>query len=77
MAEAGAYLVFIPKYRKPVLLGDVGLRTCEFIRLICKANEIEILQGHIPPDLVHLLLSVPPNVAPSRMMQAIKGKANH
>ena len=71
------HFVFIPKYRKPILRGDVGLRTRELIRLICKANEIEILQGHIRPDHVHLLLSVPPNVAPSRVMQAIKGKTSN
>jgi Transposase IS200 like len=60
--------VFIPKYRKPVLRGDVGLRLCELIRMICHANEIEIVQGHIRPEHVHLVLSVPPDLAPSRVM---------
>jgi prevent-host-death family protein len=40
-------------------------------RIICRSEEIEILQGHIRPDHVHLLLSVPPHLAPSRVMQAI------
>jgi len=71
------HFVFIPKYRKPMLRGDVGLRLREMIRQICQANEIEILQGHIRPDHVHLLLSVPPNLAPSRVMQAIKGKTSN
>lgn len=71
------HFVFIPKYRKPVLRGDVGLRLRELIRRICHGNEIEIVQGHIWPEHVHLLLSVPPDLAPSRVMQAIKGKTSN
>ena len=39
--------------------------------------DIEIVKGHIRPDHVHLLLSVPPKWSPSRVMQAIKGKTSH
>jgi len=71
------HFVFIPKYRKPVLRGEVGLRVRELVREICRTNDIEILKGHIRPDHVHLLASVPPTMAPSRVMQAIKGKTAH
>ena len=71
------HFVFIPKYRKPVLRGDVGIEVRDLIREICRSEDIEILQGHIRPDHVHLLLSVPPHLAPSRVMQAIKGKTSH
>ena len=71
------HFVFIPKYRKPVLRGDVGTELRDLIREICRSQDIEILQGHIRPDHVHLLLSVPPHLAPSRVMQAIKGKTSH
>jgi putative transposase len=71
------HFVFIPKYRKPVLRGEVGVRTRELIREICRTHDIEIIKGHIRPDHVHLLLSVPPSMAPSRVMQAIKGKTSH
>ena len=70
------HFVFITKYRKPVLRGDVGTEVRDLIREICRANEIEILQGHVRPDHVHLLLSAPPHVSPSRMLQAIKGKTS-
>ena len=66
------HFIFIPKYRKPVLVGDVGRRLRDLIREICRAMEIEIIKGHVRPDHVHLLLSVPPNLAPSKVMQAIK-----
>ena len=67
----------IPKYRKPVLRGEVALRVRELVRQICHANEIEIPKGHVRPDHVHLLLSVPPSLSPSRVMQAIKGKTSY
>jgi REP element-mobilizing transposase RayT len=47
------------------------------IREICRTQDIEILQGHVRPEHVHLLLSVPPHLSPSRVMQAIKGKTSH
>lgn len=71
------HFVFVPKYRKPVLRGEVGVRTRELIREVCHARDLEILQGHIRPDHVHLLLSLPPGVAPSRAMQLIKGKSSY
>jgi putative transposase len=70
------HFVFIPKYRKPVLRGEVGTRLRDLVREICKTLDIEILQGHVRPDHVHLLLSVPPTLSPSRVMNAIKGKSS-
>jgi putative transposase len=70
------HFVFIPKYRKPVLRGEVGTRLRELVREICKSHDIEIVKGHIRPDHVHLLLSVPPTLSPSRVMNAIKGKSS-
>jgi putative transposase len=75
--QCNYHFVFIPKYRKPVLRGEVGKRLRELIREICRQNDIIIVKGHIRPDHVHLLLSVPPTMAPSRVMQAIKGKTSH
>ena len=71
------HFVFCTKYRKPVLRGDIGQQVRELIRQICNAHDIEILQGHVRPDHVHLLLSVPPHLSPSRVMQAVKGKSSH
>jgi putative transposase len=71
------HVVFATKYRKPVLRGDIALRTRDLIRQICRALDVEILKGHVRPDHIHLLLSAPPNLAPSRLMQAIKGKTSH
>lgn len=71
------HFVFIPKYRKPVLTKQVGERLRDLVREICKSHDIEILKGHVRPDHVHLLLSVPPTLSPSRVMNAIKGKTSN
>ena len=72
------HFVFITKYRKPALRGDVAVRLRDLItQEICARNQIEILKGHVRPEHVHLLLSVPPNLSPSRVMQLIKGKTSN
>ena len=71
------HFVWTTKYRKPVLHGDVALRVRDIVREICGAHDVDILKGHVRPDHVHLFVSVPPHVAPSRLMQAVKGKSSH
>ena len=71
------HVVFIPKYRKPILRGEVALAVRDLVREACKAYDIEILKGHVRPDHVRLLLSVPPTMAPSRVMNAIKGRSSN
>jgi len=69
--------VFITKYRKPVLKGDIAKEIRKLTREICRTHDIEIVNGHIRPDHIHLLLDVPPKMSPSKVMQAIKGKTSH
>jgi putative transposase len=71
------HFVFTTKYRKSVLVGEIGQTVRDLIREICRSEDIEILEGHVRPDHVHLLLSAPPHLSPSRVMQAIKGKTSH
>lgn len=58
------HFVFTTKYRKPVLGGE-GRSLRDLIREICRSEDIEILEGHVRPDHVHLLLSTPPHLAPT------------
>jgi putative transposase len=69
--EIHLHLVWTTKYRKPV---PVGLRLRELIREICGAAEVQILKGHVSKDDVHLLVSMPPQVTISRLVQRLKGK---
>ena len=70
------HFVWVTKYRKKVLVGEVGTRLRELVREVCRTNEIEILQGNVCSDHVHVLLSCPPNMSPSKVMQYIKGKSS-
>ena len=75
--ELHYHFVFGTKYRRPVLRGEVAQRVRELIREICRSHNVEILRGAVKADQVHLFVSVPPSVAPSRLMQAVKGKTSH
>ncbi len=70
------HVVFCTKYRYRILTGEVALRTREVIREICAANFVDIVSGSMSPDHVHLLLSVPPNISLSKIIQYIKGKSS-
>ena len=70
------HLVWITKYRKPALRGAVGLRVRELIRKMCATLDVEIIKGHVAVDHVHLLVSVPPQLAVSELMQRIKGRSS-
>ena len=70
------HVVWITKYRKKILRGDISVRVRELIREICKANDVVIVKGHISMDHIHLLLSYPPSVSVSKLVQYLKGKTS-
>ena len=70
------HFVWTTKYRKPVLVGPVAVRLRDLVREVCRTNEIEILQGHVGKDHVHILVSAPPNLSASKIMQYVKGKTS-
>ena len=70
------HFVWVTKYRRKVLTGEVGIRVRDLVREVCLANEIEILRVSVSGDHVHVLLSCPPTMSPSKIMQYIKGKSS-
>jgi putative transposase len=68
------HLVWVTKYRKPALAGAVGVRVRDLIREICGTLDVRIIRGHVSQDHVHLLVSIPPQVAVSRLVQRLKGR---
>lgn len=70
------HIVWITKYRKQVMTGEVARRTRELILRVCKAHDVEILKGHISKDHVHLFVSVPPHLSVSKLVQQLKGKSS-
>jgi len=71
------HIVWITKYRKSVITGKIAARTRELIRMICKNNDVEILSGHVSKDHIHLLLSVPPHLSVSKLVQYLKGNTSY
>ena len=70
------HLVWITKYRKPILEGKIAYRTRELIREICGTHSIEIIRGHISKDHVHIFISMPPQISVSKIAQYLKGKTS-
>ena len=70
------HVVWIPRYRKAVLTGDVALRVRELIRRIAAAHELEIISGKVARDHVHVFLSYRPTQKVSQIMQWLKGTSS-
>lgn len=71
------HVIWVTKYRYKILKGEIGLRLRELIRQGCEARGITIVQGSIGKDHVHILISCPTNLAPSKIVQYLKGRSSH
>lgn len=69
------HVVFIPKYRRKVLYGKVRKDVREIIRTLCQYKKVEIVEGAVCIDHVHLCLSIPPKLRISDFMGYLKGKS--
>ena len=70
------HLVWTTKYRYKVLNGKIAERARELIRQSCKSMDITIIKGAISKDHVHVLISCPPSISISKIVQQIKGKSS-
>ena len=69
------HIVFTPKYRRKIIYNQYRESLREIIKLLCKYKGVEILEGHLMPDHVHLVLSIPPKLSVSTFMEYLKGKS--
>ena len=58
------------------MVGAVADRTRELLREISKANDVEIIRGHVSKDHIHMFVSVPPHLSVSKLVQMLKGKSS-
>ena len=72
-SDLKVHLVWLPKYRKPVLTGEVAVRVRDLIRQIAAEHELEIISGKVARDHVHIFLGYRPNQDVSQIMQWLKG----
>ena len=73
--ECKYHIVFIPKYRKKVLFGQIRKEMGEVFHRLARQKESFIEEGHLLPDHVHLMISIPPKYAVSQVVGFIKGKS--
>jgi putative transposase len=69
------HIVFSPKYRRKVIYNQIRKDIGEILRTLCQYKGIEIHEGHLMPDHVHLLVSIPPKYSVSSVMGYLKGKS--
>ena len=70
------HYVWVTKYRYQVLKGEVAKRARDLIRQTCLSRGITIIRGNVGKEHVHILVSSPPNLSPSKIMQYIKGRTS-
>jgi len=73
--ECKYHVVFIPKYRKKVLFGQIRRELGPVFRELARQKECEIQEGHLMNDHVHMLISIPPKYSVAQVMGFLKGKA--
>ncbi|MDP6677207.1 MAG: IS200/IS605 family transposase [Pirellulales bacterium] len=67
--------VFIPKYRRKTLFGEVRRELGEVFRRLARQRECKIEEGHLLADHVHMMISIPPKYAVAQVVGYIKGKS--
>ena len=69
------HIVFCPKYRRKVFYEQHREEIREILRKLCQWKGVEILEGEICPDHIHMLVTIPPKMSVSGFMGYLKGKS--
>ena len=70
------HIVFTPKYRRKAIYGQYKESIGKILRQLCNYKGVEIIEGHLMPDHVHMLVSIPPKYSVSEIMGYLKGKSS-
>jgi putative transposase len=70
------HLVWITKYRKRILKGELAISVRDIIRQTCEKFGVDIIRGNISSDHIHIPVSIPPHYAVSKIVQNIKGRSS-
>ena len=70
------HIVFAPKYRRKVFYEEKRLEIREILRELCQWKGVEIIEGEVCPDHIHMLVSIPPKMSVSGFMGYLKGKSS-
>ena len=73
--ECKYHIVWIPKYRKKKIFNGLRKELGSVFRVLAEQKECQVVEGHLRPDHVHMLLSIPPKLPVSSVVGFIKGKS--
>lgn len=73
--ECKYHVVFIPKYRRKILYGQLRKYLGEVLRRLAEQKQSRIEEGHLMSDHVHMMMAIPPKHAVSQVVGYIKGKS--
>ena len=69
------HIVFTPKYRRKIIYNQYKEDLRDILKQLCSYKGVEIIEGHLMPDHVHMLVSIPPKYSVSSFMGYLKGKS--
>ena len=69
------HIVFTPKYRRKIIYNQLKTDIRDILKQLCSYKGVEILEGHLMPDHIHMLVSIPPKMSVSSFMGYLKGKS--
>ncbi|MHB1654580.1 MAG: IS200/IS605 family transposase [Desulfitobacteriaceae bacterium] len=69
------HIVFIPKYRRKTMYGELRTDIREIIKKLCEYKDVAIVEGSVSVDHVHLCVKIPPKLSVSEFMGYLKGKS--
>ena len=70
------HIVFAPKYRRKVIYNQYKEDIRDIIKQLCGYKGVEIIEGHLMPDHIHMLVSIPLKISVSSFMGYLKGKSS-
>jgi putative transposase len=69
-------IVFAPKYKRKIFYEGKRLEIREILRKLCQWNGVEIIEGEVCPDQIHMMVSIPSRMSVSGFMRYLKGKSS-
>ena len=70
------HIVFIPKYRRKVMYGELKKDIGEILRKLCEMKQVTLIEGRVCSDHIHMYVAVPPKTSVSDFMSYLKGKSS-
>ena len=70
------HIVFTPKYRRKIIYNQLKVDIRDILKQLCSYKGVEIIEGHLMPDHIHMLVSIPPKYSVSEVVGYLKGKSS-